>query len=519
MKKTIYITAVVAFIAFATGCKKDFLSELGNNPNQPSEAPVQLLLPPVLTGLANYEAGLRTVAGITFNTALSSWMGYGSFASGYSIDDNTLTYYVSQGSPSNWGLYDILKNADYIEKTAAAAGDMNYYVAAAKILKAFGFQKLVDAYGKIPYSEAFEGVDNFFPSYDEPEGIYEDLLKQVDSAIAMIQEADVSKEKSMASNDILYAGDMDKWLKFANTVKLKLLMRQSNVLGSGVQSALSNTLSIGFITADANVNPGYLNTAGKQSPLWASWATSPGGSLYSDGYAYLRAGGAALNFLKDNNDPRLFYMFAPEADSNKKKHSPNTTEFFDIYPVPSAYKAIYYGDHDNAESDMSGIGPGILQSYKQSVALISASQSYFLQSEAALNSWIPGDAKELYQDGITESFKTLGVEDADTAAKHYYTQAIDLINWDNTTNKQKAIITQKWISMAYTHSFEAWCEYRRTGYPNLDVLPTSMFPNVTRHMPGIWWYPKSESDRNQDNYKAAGGGSTDPQTQKLFWAQ
>jgi hypothetical protein len=508
MKKTIYITLVIAFVAFSAGCKKGFLSELSNNPNQPSDAPVQLLLPPVLTGLANSEIG--------YNTTVGMWMGYGSFAGGYSISDNTLTYYVNQGSPSIWGLYDVLKNADYIEKKAGEEENMDYFVAVAKILKAFGFQKLVDAYGDVPYSQAFLGVGNFFPSYDNGQSIYDASIAQLDTAIALIQNADEAKAINLGDNDIMYGGDMNDWLLFANTVKLKMLIRESAVVGDAGKAELAKTADIGFITEDANVNPGYLNTAGKQSPLWASFGVDPGGSLYSDGYKYVRAGGAGLDFLKSNNDPRLFYIYSPIGGV-----APNQSEYSDVDDDPSHYIGVNYGDRKTATTlttnGTSGIGHGVMPSYDQSVALISASQSYFLQAEAALKNWLDDEAQDLYESGITASFESLGVEDADDAAEAYYSQPKNRVSWEASTNKLEAIITQKWIANAYTHSFESWSEYRRTGFPNTNVLPLTMFAGYDRHIPTIWWYPKSESDTNQENYKAAGGPSTDPQNQKVFW--
>jgi hypothetical protein len=509
MKKTIYITLLIAFIAFATGCKKDFLSELGSNPNQPSEVPVQLLLPPVLTGLANNEISLNTRVGV--------WMGYSSFSGGYSIDDNTLTYYVNQGAPSIWGLYDILKNADYIEKQAAMQENLDYFLAVAKILKAFGFQHLVDAYGKVPYSDAFKGVGNFFPKYDEGQSIYDASIIQLDSAIAIIQNADVAKATTLGNNDIMFHGDMDKWLQFANTVKLKFLIRESNVIGTAGKAELDKTAAVGFITYDAGVNPGYLNTAGKQSPLWAAFGVSPGGSLYADGYTFLRAGGAGVEFLKENNDPRLSYIYAPKGADV----TPNVAKYLQVDTNITHFTGVFYGDRkmatDSGVSKISGIGHGVMSGYNQSVNLISASQSFFLQAEAVLKGWITGNSKDLYQQGITASFKTLGVTNAASAAADYYSQDKSLVSWDASTNKLEAIITQKWIANAYTHNLVSWAEYRRTGFPAINILPLTKFGGYNRHIPTILWYPKSEADTNQENYKAAGGPDTDPQNQKLFW--
>lgn len=508
MKKIIYLSSLLAFLIYSTGCKKDWLTELGSNPNQPSDAPVQLLLPPVLSGFASWEVSLNTRAGM--------WMGYASFAGGYSIDDNTLTYYVNQGNPSIWGYYDNLKNADYIEKKAGEANNLHYYVAAAKILKAYGFQKLVDAYGKVPYSEAFKGVGNFFPKYDEGQDIYNACIAQLDSAIALIQNSNAATEIDMASNDIMFGGDMDSWAKFANTLKLRFLIREGAVIGTGGQAEIAKTASVGFLTEDAFVNPGYLNTSGKQSPMWGSFGTDPGGSLYSDGYNYMRAGAAALNFLKGNNDPRLYSIYAP------KGVSAASSSFFNENTNPNNYVGVYYGDRAAATSlgtnGTSGVGNGILSGYDASVALISAAQSYFLQSEAVLKGWLPGGnsaAKELYEEGITASFAFFGMDASD--AEDYYTQPLALVNWESSGNKLEAIITQKWISMTYLHSMEAWAEYRRTGFPNSTVLPETKFPGYGRHMPTILWYPKSEQDTNQKNYNEAGGPDTDPQSKKVFW--
>lgn len=509
MKRIIYSSVLAAVITLSSGCGKDWLSSLGTNPNQPSEAPASLLLPPVLSSLASWE--------LSFNNPVGAWMGYTSFSGGYSINDNTLTYYVNSGSPSNWGLYGVLKNADYIiQQGVGENGENSNFVAAAKILKSFGFQYLVDAYNNVPYSEAFRGVGNFFPSYDKGEDVYKDCIAQLDSAIALIQNAPATAN-SIASSDVMFGGNMDKWLRFANTVKLKFLIRSSANPVADAKAELSKTAAIGFLEGDANVNPGYLNTAGKQSPLWASFGADPGGSLYSDGYNFIRGGGAAVEFYKGNNDPRLFYVFAPDGSA------PNKSEFFDVDDDPSHYHGVFYGDRAAAASQNNGgtvgIGHGVMNDYDNSVALISAAQSYFLQAEAALKGWTGGDAQALYEKGITASFQSLGVKDAESAAKTYYSQNKDLVSWTGSSNKLKAIITQKWAANAILHSFVSWSEYRRTGYPDANTLPASKFPGYSRHIPTIWWYPQSESQTNQANYNAAlgGDGSIDTQNDKVFW--
>ena len=309
MKRLLYINLIFATLLFSTGCKKGFLSDLAVNPNQPSQAPASLLLPPILTGYAS---------NIYFSSStIGLWMGYYSVSGGYSVTTNQETYYVSAAGPSNWdNLYSILKNAAYIEKQSASDPNGDYSVAVAKILKAYGFQMIVDAYGTAPYSEAFLGSANFFPKYDDGQSIYDSSIAQLDLAINLIANAPTTTT-NLGNNDIMFGGDMGRWARFANTLKLRYIIRQSNIISaSDAQSEIAKTASTGYLTADALVNPGYLNSAGKQNPYWMTYGVDAGGSLYSDGYNFLRGGAAAVNFFSDNNVGMLVRRLGSVASPN-----------------------------------------------------------------------------------------------------------------------------------------------------------------------------------------------------------
>jgi len=507
MKRLLYINLIFATLLFSTGCKKGFLTDLAVNPNQPSQAPASLILPPILTG---YAANVYFSAG-----TIGLWMGYYSISGGYSVDNNTMTYYVSAAGPSNWdNIYSILKNAAYIETLSASDPNGSYSEAVAKILKAYGFQIIVDGYGTAPYSQAFLGSANFFPKYDDGQSIYDSSIMQLDNAINLIANAP-STTTNLGNNDVMFGGDMTQWAKFANTLKLRFIVRQSNIISaSDAQAEIAKTASTGYLTEDAQVNPGYLNTAGKQNPYWGSYGADPGGSLYSDGYNYLRGGSAAVEFFKNNNDPRLFFVYAPD------NSAPNNAAFFQVDDTTDHYHGVYYGDRSTASAQGTkgtvGIGHGVMSSFDAPVPLMTASESYFLQAEAAFRGWISGDAQALYEGGITASFeylytaggKTLASADADAKA------------YDSTkagTVSIEKIINQKWAALAGINSFEAWNEYRRTGFPNLTVLPLSVFPGNSRTIPTKLMYPTSEQNTNQDNYKAAVAKGNDPQSTKVFW--
>ncbi len=507
MKKLLYINLIFATLLFSTGCKKGFLTDLAVNPNQPSQAPASLILPPILTGYAS---------NVYFSVVpMGLWMGYYSISGGYSVNDNTETYYVSAASPNIWdGTYGILKNAAYMEQTAATDPNGQYSVAAAKILKAWGFQAIVDAYGMAPYSQAFKGSENFFPSYDNGQAIYDSSIMQLDNAISIIQNAP-STASNLGSNDVMFGGDMTRWAAFANTLKLRFLIRQSNIISaSDAQSEIAKTASAGYLTSDALVNPGYLTTDGKQNPYWSSFGVDAGGSLHSDGFNYVKAGGAAADFFSGNNDPRLFYVYAPDGVT------PNTTDFFTTDTDFGDYHPVYYGDRttatDQGTNGTAGIGHGVMSGASASVPLMLAAESYFLQAEAAFRGWTSGDAQALYEDGITASFEYLytaagdGTAAADAAAADYISASAGTVSVEN-------IIDQKWAALAGINSFEAWNEYRRTGFPSSAVLPLTMYPGNSRKIPTKLMFPVSEQNTNQDNYKAAVAQGNDPQATKVFW--
>ena len=516
MKKILYINLIFATLLFSTGCKKGFLTDLAVNPNQPSQAPASLILPPILTG---YAANVYFAA-----VPIGLWMGYYSISGGYSVTNNTETYYVSAATPSSvdaanypslWDYtFNKLKNAQYMQTTAATDPNGDYSVAVGKILKAWGYQIIVDAYGSAPYTDAFKGSGNFFPSYNAGQAIYDSSIAELDNAINIIANAP-STTSNLGSNDIMFKGDMTKWAKFANTLKLRYIIRQSNVISASDASAeIAKTASTGYLTTDALVNPGYLNTTGKQNPYWGSYGADAGGSLYADGYNYLRGGGAAVSFFKSNNDPRLFYVYAPDGSS------PNTAAFSKTDTLYSDYHGVFYGDRTAASAQNNkgtvGIGHGVMSSPTASAPLMLAAESYFLQAEAAFRGWTSGDAQSLYEKGITASFEYLFTAGGDSKASAD-AAATNYINSNAGTADIQNIITQKWAALAGINSFEAWTEYRRTGFPNASTLPLTKFPGNSRTIPTKLMYPTSEQNTNQDNYKAAVAQGNDPQSSKIFW--
>ena len=196
------------------------------------------------------------------------WYGQWSISTGYTQPVNT-TRYLLLNADYQQAFRDFYvegQNFDNIEKTSTDPKDV-YFVAIAKIMKAYIFQNLVDLYGDVPYSDAFKAdKGNLKPKYDAQQTIYEDLVVQLDAAMAAIQAAPVEANSLDASSDIIYHGDMTKWLKFANTLKLRILIHQANMPGrtSYISTAIATTAAIETIN-NIHLTPFILNISARGS--------------------------------------------------------------------------------------------------------------------------------------------------------------------------------------------------------------------------------------------------------------
>ncbi|RYF68853.1 MAG: SusD/RagB family nutrient-binding outer membrane lipoprotein, partial [Cytophagaceae bacterium] len=404
--------------------------------------------------------------------------------------------------------YTNLKNYNYIEQQSAAQNQPNLQ-AMAKIMKAFHFQILVDTYGNIPYTNALQGLTVAQPTYDSGVAVYEDLFKQLDAALALF----ASGEKRSAAgetinnpgaNDIMFKGDINKWRRFANTLKLKMILRQSERADrqTFVQSALTTLKAspYGYLKAgeSATINPGYANSANQQNPFYATYGNGVNGQPVENNNIY-RAGRYALNFLISTQDNRVFGFYNPVSGS-----SFNATFFGTIAPL--------------VNSQVSSIGPGLLQSPTQDAIILSSEESLLLQAEAVQRGYITGNAKTLYETAIIQSYTYLGIFDDSGTAEDYARLLLDSGNpnatWDAATNKLTLILTQKWNTLNGIAPFEAWSDFRRTGIP---AVPISQDPSTSvKQIPSRLLYPQTETQYNETAVKAQGADSQFDKT-RIFW--
>ncbi|MGI8952865.1 MAG: SusD/RagB family nutrient-binding outer membrane lipoprotein [Chitinophagaceae bacterium] len=500
MKKQFNIFLFATTVMVLCSCSKTYL-DVNTNPNSPTSTTPELVLPNALTVTASFQ-----VPSYTF---LEGWMGQwapsGSYATGAldvaSYDQNSTTYADGLWPP----IYNNLTDYDYIEK-AGLAENKPFYAAAAKIMKAYEFQQLVDMFNDVPYSQAFQGTGAIQPKYDKGQDVYDAITAQIDSAVTLMQRADAI---AALHSDVLFDGDNASWVAFANTLKLRILMRQSQV--SARQSVITSEIAKikanggGFLTTEAGVNPGYANNTGQQSPVYGYFITITSTPTSGGRADFWRAHQYTIDFCKKNNDPRYAYFYAPvESGPYAGKDTGNVLGSKFNLTTP------------NSSGIGSSIpGTGIVKSVNQPAILISLAESNFLQAEAVLRGWLSGDITTLFNSGVQASFSYLGAGDATTYVNQPGNTSTNINACTTTALKLNCIIRQKWMAMNGTTPFEEWCDYRRLGLPTNPPIPLSVSLFRVGNIPFRLLYPSSEYQTNAANVGAE--GTIDPHTSKIWW--
>lgn len=508
MKKYILILLTLAVIG-ATSCENWL--DVNYNPNDATNATADLVLPGVLTTWASQVSGL--------NTTTQTWMGYWSHAGGWSGWYTTMKYEITSSFyPTGIENYypGVLTDTKFIRDNSEGKV---LSPAITDVVDAWYFSRLVDLYGDVPYSEACDPSQTLSPKYDDGAAIFADLIKRLDAAMDVFTEkikgASSSEFGFINKSDVMFNGDFAKWRQLANTLKLRLVIRQTNVkTASELAQLMNNTASYGFITADAEVNPGYTGSTGKLNPIWNTFGKNLAGTVTNANTQY------ALNSyfyekLSYYNDPRLTQYFQPgesaegeliplqfglEGDLDVK---PNTTIAGNYSWIPIASKATTANKKDNP-------GNGLAEGVK----IMLYTEACFLQAEAIVRGILTGDAAVVYEEGIRASMEAARVPSDDAIDEYLERGGVQWVAAQTDAQKLEKILIQKYISNYFLNSFESYSDYRRTGLPNpkkandrdYDQLNEMLSYNsgiIRRQIPRIFPYPITEFTLNQANVQAA----------------
>ncbi|MCF0064996.1 SusD/RagB family nutrient-binding outer membrane lipoprotein [Dyadobacter chenwenxiniae] len=512
---------LVLLITVLSSCK-DYL-DINTNPNQATSVQPLLVLPAAITGTASVSN--------QFNSYGLHLGGYMANAGGFSGFGNLFNYQIIPADYNAlWvNTYDNLNDYKYVIDQTEGDDTQAYANAVANIMVAYNFQKLVDAFGDVPYTEALQNNANLTPKYDDAATIYQDLVTRLDAAIALTDAAEFPTALT-SSSDPMFAGDMTKWKRFANTIKLRILVRISGVasLSSFVTTkfaALDKTL--GFITDDAIVNPGYVKD--KPNPVWNSWGYTTTGTLANSSRIPTEF---AFGFYKgqkltDTGRGNVIYKnFETNTPVNQLGNE------VDAPTIITNYSTWYTGTFSSASS--IGNALGVLKGAGQGQVLMLLAEAQFLQAEARLKGFITGDYAASFDAGIAASFtylykdvtnvvaagKNVTKDVAGYKAENAASYLVNIKLATTAAQRLEAIITQKWIAVNMINSEEGYNEFRRTGYPvtqpNGDGFQNiaSLLSTSTRadKLPSRILYPTSEQSYNAGNYRVI-----NPFTDLIFW--
>ncbi len=399
--------------------------------------------------------------------------------SGAGVDGNVNFY--NKVFPNLLQIIDL--NTNESTKVAASAyGSNNNQIAVAKLMWAYYFQWATDRWGMLPYSEAFGGVSSSKSKYDSQEDIYNDLFNKIDEALAQIDSGDAPQ------GDILFDGDMAKWSKFGNTLKMNMAIRLAKVYpaAGGYAATKFNEAMAGAISSNS------------EDIMFPSINNDAYDNPYQDDYVDLGRTDECLSDvlvdrMLDLNDPRL-PKFGEPAES--------TNTF-----VGLQYGWSLSGTIPNA--DVSFMNDDLIKNSERDLPMFTYSQISFNKAEAALLGWIAGSAQTFYEDAVKASMVQWTVDSADADA--YLLEADVAYDAASAMNQ---IAEQKWLALFY-QPYEAWAEWRRLDFPNLTPAVNAL--NGTT-IPVRHGYPTAEVSQNKANYDAAiAAQGPDGLFTKLWW--
>ncbi|MDR0938446.1 MAG: SusD/RagB family nutrient-binding outer membrane lipoprotein [Mediterranea sp.] len=460
------------------------------------------------------------------------WLCGGAYSGYWGADKEWGGKFSTYNAPPDWNLspfndviggfypsYDLLKTVTE-DPVVLAIGD---------VCRVAAMQRVTDMVGPIPYTQmrANSGdntVDNngtfqgtmFAAPYDSQEDVYKALLTDLDSAIDRLMKNRLAETAWFAKYDMVYGGNVENWVRYANSLKLRIAMRMAYAAPELARQTAEEAINqpIGVIAANSQNAIRQVD----DNPLF---------TMATGSWKQVKAGADIISYMSGYKDPRLPLYFT---NCTYKGHEKEWAGIRNGISISIGYP-------ETSDPVVTKTTP---------MPWFTAAEVAFLKAEGALRGWsMGGDAGELYNKGITLSFEQNGLADVveylnnETLKPATYTcwntnipgyaalgfapQSDITIKWDDSASEEKKlerVITQKWIAI-YPLSNEAWAEFRRTGYPKLapivdnrsgGLVPQGQFPKRIT-------FSVTEYQNNRENVQDAIGllGGPDTQNTKLWW--
>lgn len=500
--------ALITSVILGTGCAKiDDFGDTNLNPNTIGTPITSALLTNVQSGMAGFAAVLRTAS-------------YAQYVAENQYTDVSLMALplLEMGGTYSGNLQDLQTIIDYNTNpatavTAAANGSNANQIAFARIMKAFIFWQTTDRWGDIPYSQALKGAAFLTPKFDKQEDIYFDMIKECKEAIAQMDNGPAVR------GDILFGGDVVKWKKFGNSLRMLMAMRLTKRY-----PAAGGKAAIEFADA-VNASGGIIDNVADNATV-----AYPGGSYKNPWYLVYetRDDYASSKTLGD--------VLSGLGDTRSTVFGTNSV----MFPVGLTRDlAIAYGNSvGNGQSRVLALNK---RTEASPVVVVSAATVLLARAEAKERGWIPGGtagAEADYNAAIAASFAQWGLAmpgtylagganyqngvgvsggatgiGAGTAPYDNFRPASNNVQDATTTTKLQRIALQRWIA-AFPNGNEGWAEQRRTGVPNLKLTRFATGALVRRYV-----YGNNDYGLNNANTLEAAGRLTggDKQESRIWW--
>jgi len=466
MKKYILIISAL----FIASCASDeSFDDLNRDPNNPTQVSSEALFTSATKSL--FDQMESTNVNNNIFRLLSQYWTETTYVDESNYDLN------NRNIPQNhWG--EMYRDVLFDLQDAKSLASNDKQKAMISVIEVYAWQQLVDTFGDIPYTEALKGAADPTPVYTDDTVIYSDLLVRINDAIAKLNGAG----SGYTSSDIIFSGDISKWIKFANSLKFKIAMRMADANNSVAQIAAQEAVASGVLSSNSdNVKLNYLGSTPNTNPLWVD--------LVQSGRSDFVVANTIVDYMNEKNDPRR-------------------SVYFDSNLGTGVYLGGPYGEN-NSFANYTHIGTVMHQPTFRGV-LLDYSEVEFLLAEAVERGYsVGGTAATHYTNGITANMTDWGVSSADITT---YLTRTDVDYATATGNWKQKIGFQFWLAM-YNRGFEGWCVKRKYDAPTFNIAAVSGLP-----LPNRYTYPLNEPTLNNTNYLAASaaiGGDT--QSTKVFW--
>lgn len=483
MKRNLRINTVLIGVAIAastiTGCTKKDFGAIDTNPYI-TQVPVTQNL---LTG------ALRSVPSVTNNSLGARYSQHISDVQ-YTDGSRFIDINQSYGGFYTGPLLNLQKIID-INTDPATAVDASTYgsnanqIAIARILKAFFYFHITNRWGDIPYSEALKQGANYVPKFDKQQDVYNDLFKELKEAVAQFDGG------KTVTGDIFLSGSVARWKEFANSLRLIMALRLSKADAAKGKAEFLDAKAAGVVMTNAGTFKYlHLNETANQSEWYARYLTRFDFAISKP----------FLDYLQSVNDPRIPAFADKPTNGNAN------------------YVGMPYGlavTSGIANNSVSYIGSK-LRAQNAPEFILSAAHVLFTLAEGEARGWNAGgvanhaQATTYYNEGIKVSMEQYSVYTAGALATYIAQPAVAY----DATNAIKKISEQRWVAL-YLNGFEAWAEWRRTGFPVLSPGPAPL--SIDGQIPRRHAYQTEERDLNNASWQAVIASQGPDQTNTKMW--